>query len=443
MKESGGVKATIGGRFAAAFFLAAFLSMACQNPDTPDPSNPQKETPVKTVPALPYTDPSVPSPFTFTPAVFFLNDASQPTTEDTGRTGITMIGGMSSPSFLVSSEYTDSEPLVRFLSLSNQHGETAFTTVSLSFADGASSFPSTGQLVQRRGTEEYTANITFSEYDFNTQTFSLTYRSGEYGLQTFDNLVLNKEVFNAYQFSDEVNESQNVRMRNAVVAMTLWTALEIQEARRGLCAAVSAAALAATVVDCPPTAFAAAANPAGASLWGSAAISSATGAVAAGAALVSAVETVLPGSEPPPPQTPSITGNPGPAGGVLVDKRDSKLAYTIEVIPYTTELSLTFEQAAELNPSFGGYSGWKLPTHDELYRVYSLYQEHGLLRLEQISPLTAGQGFLWTGTTLQDDPYYAAALNLRIQATGDTFHRNFQRLDKQLIIASSYIRVVP
>jgi hypothetical protein len=479
MKKSEFVKPPITCRLAAAFLLVSFLSMTCQTPDSPE------EKPNTGIPKGWIVDPPPPPEFPLkrTPVVFFLDDEYVPTAVDTGRTGLMAAGGMPDEQTLISSEDGGAEPVVRFFGASLQETGIALTTASLSFANKESLFPYKAQVIQRRGTEEYTANVAFSEYNWNTQTFSVTY---EYGLQTFDNLVLNKEVFGAYLFSDEVSESQNIRMRNAVVAMALWVSLEIQGEQLGLAAAlpryevnengaamylsggkksvvgwiftgIAVVAFATAFIICPPVAFSVVASPGGISILGTALVSSTAGAVAVGiglaASVAAAVCFALDSETSSPPENRTKTGQRGPAGGTLIDKCDSKLDYNLEVIPYTADTTLTFSQARALNPTIGGYSGWKLPTLDELSRIYSLYLMYGMITFSSFSPLATTEGWLWTRTEIQSQsnplsrgiaaaPSYAWALNLGIQATGDNFNQNFRSSDQSSYLAACLVRVV-
>ncbi|MDR2468137.1 MAG: hypothetical protein LBD22_04160, partial [Spirochaetaceae bacterium] len=356
MKKTDFVKPTTGSRLAAAFLLIAFISTTCQNPD-----NPAKPAEQKKAEEIEFPPPTLP---TVTPLVFFLDDEYKPAAEDTGRTGITTVGDMPLNRVVVSSEDLEAEPVVHLFGRSVPDGVTTYTTATMFFAGKESVFPYKCRVVQRQEqrTEEYTASAAFSAYDDATETFSVDYENGS---RVFNNLVLNKEVFGAYQFSNKVSESENIRMRNAVVAMALWTALEIQGEERGLAAAVpfyelnengaamylsggrgspwgwiflgiSIAALALAVILCPPTSFALTASSAGISLLGTATITSTAATIAYGVAGVAAlaagflIELEPPKDTPPvqpapPSEKPSITGTAGPAGGTLVDKRDSGL----------------------------------------------------------------------------------------------------------------------
>jgi hypothetical protein len=485
MKKREFVQPTVRSRLVAAFLLAAFLSMTCTLPDSGDSSGgtntsaTQTDTGGTTAPPVipPGADiPAVPE-LPLRPAVFFLDENYQPTTEDTGRTGITAFSVAEGPSVLVSSEYTGSQPVVRFFgrSAGEEGAEPVYATVALTFADKDSLFPSTCQVEQRQGEETFTVNAEFSPYNSTTETFSVTY---EYGQETFDNLVLNKNIFTAYQFTSEVSESQNIRMRNAVVAMGLWAALEIQAQERSLavavprytvneygaamylsggakqvvnliCVTVSVIAIVAVVVTCIPVVLTlkAAGNPVAAEV-----ILTATSKIiddgfarirAAADAVFSPPKENKPEPEPPPPPPPSITGTTGPAGGVLIAKRESTLDYAMEVMPYTANTALTFDEAFSLNPTFGGFTGWRLPTHEELFIIYKLYLEEGKLEYTQISPLSTTRGSLWTGTTWTENVNYAVRLNLAKKATGDKFDENFAVAEKNIFFAATYIRKYP
>jgi hypothetical protein len=353
------------------------------------------------------------------PAVFFLDKNYQPTTEDTGRTGITALTVAEVPSVLVSSEYseyTGAEPVVRFFSRST--GE----TVALTFASGDSLFPYNCQ-VTRQNEAPFTTNAAFSAYNSTTETFSLT---REDGAEPFEDIALNKEIFTAYQPTSEVSESQNIRMRNAVVAIALWAALEVLGVDSALAVSVPLAGTSTAVGRSLPEIAARAPTPE---------------IVAAGVALVTAVP--LTAENAPEAEPPSITGTTGPAGGVLIDKRENILGYAMEVMPYTANLRLNFAAASGLKPNFGGFTDWRLPTLDEWYVIYKLYLEDGKLEFTQISPVSTTDYSLWTGTTAEGNENYAARLLLWKKATGANFGENFTTAEKHEFFPATYIRKYP
>jgi hypothetical protein len=443
MKKTEFVKTSIICRLAAAFLLVSFLSMTCQTPDSPE-EKPNQGIPKGWVfePRLDLPPKQVHPLITRTPAVFFLDDEYLPVTKYTERTGLTALGALPYEQTLITSEDGGAEPVVRFFGASFHGRELAFTTVSLSFADKESLFPYKAQVIQRRGTEEYTANMTFSAYDPDIQTFSLVYEN-EGRQETLTSIVLNNGVFNTYQFRAELSESENIRMRNALVAMALWTALKIEwnwRTSRAVLPGLRFIEITPSFIPSSPGSYQAFAVRSDMASILETTLTTSAEAVAAGAAEAAGISPALFFAPAFPEPIPAATGL---AGGTLIDNGNSGLAYNLEVIPYTADTTLTFSQARALNPTIGGYSDWRLPTLDELYRIYSL-SLYGMITLSSFSPLATTEGWLWTSTGIQsqNNPAYAWALNLGIQATGDNFNQNFRSSDQSSYLAACLVRVV-
>jgi hypothetical protein len=119
----------------------------------------------------------------------------------------------------VAEEQEDGDTAVRFLDGGNG------MAASMYFSGGAApAFPS-GFVLNRENEDTITG--TFSPYNEDAETFSLTLEyEGE--TQTFDGLVLNKNIFSVYQNDDSLTPGQNTRVRNYVIAVGLWTAIMLQ-----------------------------------------------------------------------------------------------------------------------------------------------------------------------------------------------------------------------
>jgi uncharacterized membrane protein len=74
--------------------------------------------------------------------------------------------------------------------------------------------------------EEIAGN--FSLYDELTETYSLEFFSEEGERELFDNLVLNKNVFDLYKDDSNLTETQNARLRNIITSLAIWNSLAFQ-----------------------------------------------------------------------------------------------------------------------------------------------------------------------------------------------------------------------
>jgi hypothetical protein len=221
-------------------------------------------------------------------------------------------------------------------------------------------------------------------------------------------------------------------MRNAITSLALWSSLVLQAPDRGLAASgnplftgIAAAAMTRAAIAGPGAGLASVpATP----VWGM---------VASGEWQDAAANSG------------TTTGNPGPGGGTIIDRRNSNLDYDLEVRPYynpqddaSLPVTMTYDQAAVLQPGFPG-SGWRLPEYSELFQIYRLYLLHEMIRLDQFSPLSHGSGnFIWTST--EHTVYDAVSLHLNrlVHSTDiDVFATNFGATSKDLNGGVCFVRV--
>jgi hypothetical protein len=205
-------------RLLALLVLIPFTATTCWLLQNPEPA-PQSSSPATPQPLVPVT----PGTATTTPAVssltFYVGDDYQPSEEDTGKTAYLLQGKDAPKDFVVTSEdLEDERGVVRFLD-----GENG-TAVSVYFDEGEA-FPSLF-IVSEEGKEERVYGA-FSDYDYGTETFSLTLQSGD-EKQTFEGITLNKNVLSAYQNDPSLSDKQNERTRHYVTAVGVWTALMLR-----------------------------------------------------------------------------------------------------------------------------------------------------------------------------------------------------------------------
>ncbi|GHV79639.1 hypothetical protein AGMMS49944_14300 [Spirochaetia bacterium] len=80
---------------------------------------------------------------------------------------------------------------------------------------------------------ELVAVADLSPFNYETQRFSMTIHDGEES-QTFEELIFNKNVLNAYQDDPGISPSENIRNRNLFTAMVLWSAIDKQLPDNGI-----------------------------------------------------------------------------------------------------------------------------------------------------------------------------------------------------------------
>jgi hypothetical protein len=453
---------------ALALVVPFFFTTSCPGISGSQETDNTVTYPAITLPDVPET-PKIPPK----PLVFYLDGQYRPVMEDTGRTGFTVMYGMPDESVLLSSEDTGGDPIVRIMTVSQQEGEMSLVDTFFYFHNQDSPFPYRCSVAREyEGVTFEQVDVSFSDYNETTESFSVAY-SGT----TFDNLVLNKGVFSAYTADPSLSKSKNIRMRNAITALALWTALEIQGTERGLAAAfpryeinefgayiyqakgakealgwvfvgIAVVALTVAVIACPPASIAIVSTVGGISLTVTAGVSTATGAIAAGVAMASAGAAALIWAlpDPPVPESPHyITGDYGQGGGTLIDKRHSHFDFDMEILPYRADTNLMYNQAAALpsQPNFNSITGWRLPTHDELFTIYFLYLVQGLIGLNRISPLSHEEGnFIWTSTETDSNHVMVLVLSVQNRENGSGFNENFDQIRKTVRAGAIYVREI-
>ncbi|MDR3303654.1 MAG: hypothetical protein LBS86_04515 [Treponema sp.] len=370
-------------RLTALLLILAFLLSGCPTPtNSPVSASPDGESPVPSAPTAPST-PSNPPPVSVPPTItslvpipqilhpeasfFYLNRNAVPTSVDTGRTGFIIRNMEETRGLVIVSEYTGVKPITRVF------GIAGIDRIDFEYpVAGSLQFPERIVIV-REGVTDIVAEL--SPYDDARETFSVELHDAEFA-ETYDDLVLNKSVFTAYPGDHTLNASQNLRVRNIITAVALWTSLAIQtdalSAAQGVernengayivvaggakqvfqtiatvFAVVAVIAVAAVVIMCPPIALVVPSIISNVTVIPLAAIISiAVGAIPTGVALaalfISGTASAIaqgmdqppeaaptqngtpleeqPGETPPvvepPPVLPHV-GDPGPAGGVL------------------------------------------------------------------------------------------------------------------------------
>jgi hypothetical protein len=360
-------------------------------------------------PAQPW-NPVIPLwPITFGPPydppmfAFFYLDGKEPSVNDTGRTGFMAVNVPMAKRLLIVSEDVETadtdvepaDPIVYF------YGIEGISSAAFEFARGEEKdFPERFVIHPEDGT---VTTAEFSAYDEETSTFSVTISEGENATTTDEGLVLNSGVFSVYENDKTLSESQNLRIKNIVTSLALWTSLAYQTE---IAAAVEVAAV--NVIDCliEAIAFVSPYSPGIAVAGGAFATSMAAVvegvAVASGNAAKYFAEAAAAMEDSPSdstePAAPPYTGDPGPEGGVLF-----KVAYTdgyrwFEAAPNDLGIAEMKDGEAEAvcaaySTSPDGKKDWFLPDFTQLNYIYSLYKK-GKLDCEPA-------GIYWSSTTHQ------------------------------------------
>jgi len=386
------------------------------------------------------------------PNFFYLNEKGEPSEIDIGETGIYVEGadvlGISRDSdkgevrFVYSAE---NRPFSETLLLTewDMEGETLFPKRFITEIDGEIS------------------ECLISGYNIEQEAFTLTEVDGDQ--EILSNFSLNREVFNAYKDNPDLNPSQNRRIKMLFISLAVITVVETQwgesitvaeridgggyailtkgsvsKAVKAVAAVAVAVVAIAVVVYTAPVSLTVGLAGGGIGIGLSFTATSAVTAVAAGVAYVSGaiaiyeISSIINESkentrpQEVEPELASRTGQIGPNGGILVDLRDSGFPNDIEIKPHSALVN--YWSAV----SIGGLPvGWRLPTPNELARIYYLYIVQNKLALEQLITVSLKSSFIWAGAAGEgatQSTTSALALDLTIEETsneGDNFSKNF------------------
>jgi hypothetical protein len=196
-------------RLAAFVMLVAFTAVSCYIPTLDDTAPQSRPGPI------PYSGPVEIYTGSATPISFYLADDYQPAEEDTGITAFALDGSDELKDFMSTAEEKETGGVVRFFD--NGSG----MAVSMYFS-GGSAFPNGFMLDQG---EDGMVRGSFSPYNEDSQSFSLTLHSEGEDPYTFDGLVMNKHILTIYEDDSSLTPGQNARVRNYVTALSVWTAI--------------------------------------------------------------------------------------------------------------------------------------------------------------------------------------------------------------------------
>ena len=402
--------------------------------------------------------------------IVYLDDEYNLSTVDSARMTAMLVDNDTTYPIITAEETEEGDFMVRFASLDR---ESFPDSVSIGWYFGKNEFPHL--LVTEEDGKRTFWEIT--PYDALNESFGLV----EDGVVT--TYTLNKEIFDAYVFDQDLTQSQNIRLRNMYTAIAIASVIEMQE--QGLVAsagyymilaggkkdknplniffkAVAVVAIAVIVVTCPVVYLAAPATGAGIgiatyTLATTESIAAATVLVGAviGAVLTESSEK-LPKDESaiPPPEIPLRTGQPGPEGGMIIDRRHNPdvLKYDLEIIPVDRTAPLLPDRAyPEDMPPYGPVNyteavsyyeneTWRLPSQEELRVIYSLYLLEELFPLEKMSPIITG--FLWTSTESGTNSVWTLDLSIK-QKDRDKFGENFSSNSKNNVYSVMLVRELP
>jgi hypothetical protein len=149
------------------------------------------------------------------PVSFHLADDYQPSVTETRKTAFILRDVDAAKNFVITAETEDDGTVVRFMASDTD------TIVSLYF-DKAAPFPR-GFAMNAGGDTAYGV---FSDYKEN-ETFDLTLKSNGEEPETFEGIVMNKNVLAAYQDNDDFSPEHNERMRAYVTALGVWMAVTL------------------------------------------------------------------------------------------------------------------------------------------------------------------------------------------------------------------------
>jgi hypothetical protein len=188
-------------RFIALVLLVTFTFVSCTNS------------------FLPYTGSGIDKPTVIitpgegNPCYVYIDSDGKITEDDQGRTALFVENNKNAKGVLIVSDKVESENRV---SISNQNNN---SIVSMFFKPG-SNFPY--QMVINQDNDIYYAYL--SSYNSVNSTYDIVFeKDGEY--ESMLNLVLNMNVFSAYNNDPSLDSSQNLRLRNITIALGLWGSL--------------------------------------------------------------------------------------------------------------------------------------------------------------------------------------------------------------------------
>ncbi|MCL2556949.1 MAG: hypothetical protein FWE09_00560 [Treponema sp.] len=251
---------------------------------------------------------------------FYLDSGNRPTTVDTGRIAMFIEDNEDVEGVLVVAwvpgNHLDNGVVVQVINTNDD------SMITMAYGRDEA-FPTT-VAISAEGQE---ISGDFSAYDRETETYSVTF-SLDGDVETFEDLVLNKNVFSAHEFSGELSESQNVRLQRIVTTLALWESLRLQiddeseiGARFlprwlkrivvGVLVAVAVVAFVAVVIMAPPAAVTISGIGIAIPITTTAqAVAAGVGMAASAAAIV--VAALPPPSPPPKPEPPTPPPPPPP-----------------------------------------------------------------------------------------------------------------------------------
>ena len=420
-------------------------------------------------PVNPVNPPIVKEPPAIPPVfAFFYLDGKELSITDTGRTGFMAANVAGAESLLIVSEDLEPDaPIVYF------YGIEGISSAKIQFTRGED-FPGSFVVSEESGTE---TTATFTGYNKDTASFSVTISdNANTNTETYNDLVLNSGVFTAYTFDEALSDSQNLRIKNIITSLALWTSLAYQTQSDGLAverneagaylvlaggakqvftaaatvfAVIAVVAVAVVVIACPVVALAAAPFvPGGIAVTGAVAasvgavfegIAVASGIAAEGFATAAAAMEDSPSDSPETPGStapPYSTGDPGPEGGVLFAVAYEDGYKWFEAAPDdlgpAKMLSGAVATDCEAYSAYtGGKTDWFLPDFTHLNYVYSLYVA---------GKLDCQPEFYWSSTPHQESgsstQYYSVidfngGISQHISANGSFLARPIRRVSTE------------
>ncbi|MDR2802955.1 MAG: hypothetical protein LBB22_01535 [Treponema sp.] len=149
----------------------------------------------------------------------FLNENMQPAEDDMGITAyIAQKRTGETENLMIVAEELENSHVVRFFS--NNDNESDGFVVTVYFKKTGDNFPS--ELIMN--TSKMSIYSVFHDVDMTNGSFSLTMQ-GLNITRTLTGIPFNSNILEAYQFSEELTEGQNIRERNIFIALCIWTIL--------------------------------------------------------------------------------------------------------------------------------------------------------------------------------------------------------------------------
>ena len=303
-------------KFAAPIILIVFTINSCNFFSTPDheTSVPDRQSEIMTVP-IGKGDIQV----------VYLDENYQPTINDIGKMALYVENNELAQGVMVTSEIRDNniynDVVVRVINRQNN-------SLASFFYYSGQRFPY--KVVLSMDGED--VNGKFSLYDHANETYSVEFSNDNGEREQIENLILNRNAFSLHEDSDDLTETQNVRLRNIITTLALWNSLAVQIdddfsiAARGVLSsikklvvgvlvAVAVVALVVVVVLAPPAAVAIA----GPAL--TVAITTVAQVIAAGIALAAAAVAILAGILMPDKDSPHDlpVGSPSQNKSIMVE----------------------------------------------------------------------------------------------------------------------------